>query len=200
MVNNRKIKIVGISGSPRDRSTNYMLKTLLNATGSSYELILLKDKKFSFCNACGGCFHSHKCVLRDDMQGIYLKLQKADIIVFGSPTYFGNVTGLMKKFIDRCIPLYLAGGLKGKKAALLSVGNFRKGEARFFDKFDIEKAMKCPKQKKELEKPIKKCLNMMKSFCEDHMMMKVVGAVVAVNGDPKSKDKDLIRLGNKLIS
>lgn len=35
------------------------------------------------------------------MQKIYNKLQEADGIVLGSPTYFYNVTGITKMFLDR---------------------------------------------------------------------------------------------------
>ena len=63
-------KIIGISGSPRDKNINYMLRTVLNASGSDYELILLKDKDIKPCNACGGCWKSHKCIVKDDMPRI----------------------------------------------------------------------------------------------------------------------------------
>ena len=195
-----KSKILGVCGSPRDRNTACMLKTVLAAAGPDHELILLKDKNIRPCRACGGCFHTHKCVVDDDMQELYAKLTKADIVVLGSPTYFGNVTGLMKNFMDRCLPLYLAEKLKGKKAALLTVGNFRKGEARFLDGFDIEVAMNDPAQRKALAKPIKKCLAVMESFCRDHMMMRMAGKVMAINSDPKSKNKELVKLGRKLCA
>ena len=102
------MQIIGISGSPRDKNTNYMLRTVLNATGRDYELITLKNRDIKPCNVCGGCYKSHQCVVKDGMQEIYDKLLKADIIVLGSPTYFDNVSALMKAFIDRCLPLYLS--------------------------------------------------------------------------------------------
>lgn len=195
----KKFKIIGISGSPRNKNTYYMLKTVLGATGCDYELILLKDKNIKPCTACGGCFHSHKCVVKDDMQDLYNKLLEADILVFGCPTYFANVTGLMKNFIDRCLPFYFSEGLRGKKTALLVVGNFRKEEVRFSDNFDIEKAMQTLAGRKRLEEPVKKCLDIMNFFCAQHMGMKIVGSVLAINGDSQSKEKELINLGKKLI-
>jgi len=194
------IKIIGISGSSREGSTLNMMRAVLEATGQDHELIMLKDKKINPCRACGGCFYSHKCTVNDDMQELYEKLAQAEIIVLGSPTYFGNVTGPMKDFIDRCLPLYLAEKLKGKKAALVSAGNFKKGEVRFLDGFDIEAAMKDPVQRKELEKPVKNCIAIMKSFCQEHMMMEVVGSVMAINGGQEPKKQRLTNLGKKLIS
>lgn len=196
----KKYKIIGISGSPRDKNTNYMLRTVLDATDYDYELILLKDKNIKPCTACGGCFYSHKCIIKDDMQKLYDKLSKADIIVLGCPTYFANVTSLMKIFIDRCLPLYLSEKLKDKKFALVSVGNFKKGDVRFLDNFDIEKAMESPISRKELKITIQRCLNIMKFFCTYHMGMKIIGSVIAINGDPKSKQNELIKLGKNLVS
>ena len=199
VIKNGKIKIIGISGSPREGNTNYMLRKVLEAAGCDYELILLKNINFKPCGACGGCFQTHKCVVEDDMRELGDKLEKADVIVFGCPTYFANAPALMKAFMDRCLPFYLAEKLKGKKAALLVTGNFKKGEARFLDNFDIGKAMKDPVRRKELEKPVRKCRDILKSFCADHMQMKIIGSVIAINSNPKSKTKELVKLGKKLI-
>lgn len=193
------MKIIGISGSPRDKNTSYMLKTVLDATGQDYELILLKDKNIKPCNACGGCYKTHKCILKDDMQEIYQKLLNADIIVLGSPTYFDNVTAMMKAFIDRCLPLYLSEKLKGKKAALVSVGNFKEGEVDFSDGYSPNEAIKNAVLKKEMGDSVKNCLENMKNFCRI-MKLKIVGSVFAIDGDPSLMKKGLVELGQKLVS
>jgi len=192
-------KIIGISGSPRNKNTNFMIKTVLEATGCNYELINLKDKNIKPCTACEGCYKTHKCIVKDDMQKISQKLEKVDAIVLGSPTYFANVTGIMKNFIDRCLPLYLSEKLKGKNVALVSVGNFGKNEVRYLDGFDIKEAMKDPKKRIKLGKTIKRCMDIMKFFCTNHMEMKVVGSVISINSDPESKKNSLIKLGRKLV-
>lgn len=194
-----KPKIVGISGSPRNRNTNYMLKTLLDATGSDYDFVLLKDKNIKLCNACAGCYRTHQCIIKDDMKELYEKLVAADIVVLGSPTYFDNVSALMKIFIDRCLPLYLSEKLKGKKTALVSVGNFREGEANFLDNWNPNEAIKDPALKKEMEDSVRNCINNLKNFCRI-MGLGVVGSVFAINSDPESKKKELIKLGKKLVS
>lgn len=192
------MKIIGISGSPRNKNTNYMLKTVLDATGQDYELIALKDKNIKLCNACGGCYKSYQCVIKDDMQEMYDKLAKADIIVLGSPTYFDNVTSLMKIFIDRCLPFYLSERLKDKKVALVSVGNFQEGEVDFKDGYNPNKAMRDPVLKKEMEDSVKNCIDNMTNFCEA-IKLKIVGNVFAINGDPSPVKDDLISLGQKLM-
>lgn len=199
MKQNKKYNIIGISGSPRIKGTNYMVKTVLEATSCDYELINLKDKNIKPCTACAGCYKAHKCIVKDDMQEIRRKLEKADAIVLGSPTYFANVTGIMKNFIDRCLPLYLSEKLKGKKVALVTIGNFRKGEVRYLDGYDPEKAIKNPKERKKMGKTMRRCMNIMRTFCSAHMKMKVIGSIIAIGGNPVTEKNKLIRLGRKLI-
>ena len=200
MKKKKDYNIIGISGSPRDKNTNYMLKTVLEATGCNYELINLKDKDIKPCRACGGCYKTYKCIVKDDMQEISQKLEKADAIVFGSPTYFANVTGIMKNFIDRCLPLYLSEKLKSKRVALITVGNFGKNEVKYLDGFNIEKALKDPQKRKKLSKTIKRCMNIMKFFCTYHMEMKVVGSVIAIGGNAGPERDKLVKLGKKLVN
>lgn len=182
------MKILGVSGSPRDCNTNYMIETMLNASGLTYELVLLKDLNIKSCNACGGCYENHKCVINDDMNGLYEKLVNADLLVFGSPTYFSNVTGIMKNFMDRCLPLYLSNELKGKKAVTLTVGNYSKGEALrgnsnnnpFKDKISVTG-----------------CLRALNDYCV-HLGLKVIGSFYALHSNPESIKKGLEALGKGL--
>ncbi len=194
----KHMNIIGISGSPRNKNTNYMLRTVLDATKQEYELISLKDKNIKPCNACGGCYRNYRCVIKDDMEEVYKKLLKADIIVLGSPTYFDNVTAIMKTFIDRCLPLYLSEKLKNKKVALVSIGNFKEGEVDFLDGYSPNEAIRDPILRKEMGNSVKNCLDNMNNFCKT-MKLKIVGNVFAINGDPSSVNNELAELGQKLV-
>jgi multimeric flavodoxin WrbA len=44
-------------------------------------------------------------VQRDDMDRITADLLEADVVLIASPSYWGDVTGQLKVFIDRCLPL-----------------------------------------------------------------------------------------------
>ena len=41
----------------------------------------------------------------DDMPELLTKIRETEIMVFATPLYYSNVTGLMKDFIDRMLPL-----------------------------------------------------------------------------------------------
>jgi multimeric flavodoxin WrbA len=44
-------------------------------------------------------------VQRDDMDRVIADLMRADVVLVASPSYWGDVTGQLKVFIDRCLPL-----------------------------------------------------------------------------------------------
>ncbi|MBW6440526.1 flavodoxin family protein [Patescibacteria group bacterium] len=119
------MKIIAICGSARTGNTEFVLKRILTEAekhGLATDLILLKDKRIEYCNGCLTCELTKSCNVRDDMQMIYSKLDDCDTIIFGSPTYFDNVTGLMKNFIDRLLPLFSDKKLSGKKLYTVAIG------------------------------------------------------------------------------
>jgi multimeric flavodoxin WrbA len=69
--------------------------------GFRTEMINLYDYRIEFCRGCWGCARKGECVLRDDFALIFEKVKEADVIVLGSPCYWGNVSGIMKAFFDR---------------------------------------------------------------------------------------------------
>jgi len=99
------MKIIGIIGSYRKNgNTDTAVRKVLEGAmdqGAEVEAIYLKDYEIKDCNGCEGCKISFECVIQDDMQKIYTKILEADGIVIGSPTYFYNVTGIIKNMIDR---------------------------------------------------------------------------------------------------
>ncbi len=99
------MKVLGIIGSPRKNgNTDIVLSTVLENvkdTDIEIEKIYLSDYKINECIACEMCNETCKCVIKDDMQEIYKKLEEADALVLGSPTYYYNVSGITKMFIDR---------------------------------------------------------------------------------------------------
>lgn len=114
--------ILLISGSPRRGNTDFVLSRVYEKLDSKKEIVRLKDLNFKHCSGCLKCYSTGKCIFQDDMSKLFTKLFAADLIVIGSPLYYGNVSGLMKNFIDRTIPAYENGALKGKKIISIMVG------------------------------------------------------------------------------
>lgn len=129
------MKIVAICGSPRKGNTEWMLSKVLEsarAEGAETELLLLKDRDIRTCRGCLTCEVGDDrqpgvCVIKDDMEGLLPKMLAADAIVFGTPVYFYMLSGLLKNFMDRTIPIWPL--LKGKDVAGVAVATDTMGRA-----------------------------------------------------------------------
>lgn len=69
--------------------------------GHETEMLNLYDCKIDYCLGCWGCTRKGRCVLNDDFNSIYEKVKNADVLVLASPTYWSNISGIMKSFFDR---------------------------------------------------------------------------------------------------
>jgi len=105
------MKILGICGSLREESnTNKLVKKVVESSGCEHELIYLAGKDIKPCTGCAHCMmNDGECAVKDDMQPLYEKILTADALVVGSPTYFLDVSGAVKCFIDRNMALYYRG-------------------------------------------------------------------------------------------
>lgn len=97
------MKILAICGSHREESnTNKIVKKIAESSGCAFDLVYLGKLDIKPCTGCGSCMMNEgQCVIKDDMQGLCDKLMKADALIVGSPTYFMDVSGAVKCFIDR---------------------------------------------------------------------------------------------------
>ncbi|MGA2091385.1 MAG: flavodoxin family protein [Endomicrobiales bacterium] len=101
--------------------------------GMKVKTATLRDMKFKFCDGCSECSKKDDlklgvCPLRDSMNEFLPAMLEADLIVFASPIYCWSETAVMKKFIERCLPLVVVGArgpvarnstVKGKKGVIL---------------------------------------------------------------------------------
>lgn len=88
--------------------------------------ICIDDFDFSFCEGCRTCHNTAKCIQNDDINKIIEQYEWADIIISVSPSYWADIPGQFKAFIDRCTPwcnthqphATIGGGKKGYSIAL----------------------------------------------------------------------------------
>lgn len=103
-----RIHILAISASPRygstERHLEHLQKTLVEKDPIvSMEIIRLRNYYIKPCRGCTVCYEKDEsyCPHKDDLVKIVTKMREADGVIFASPTYVMNVSGLMKNFIDR---------------------------------------------------------------------------------------------------
>jgi len=135
------MKVVAINGSARkDGNTAILINNVLQELekdGIGTELIQLAGKKIRGCLACMKCFENkdQRCANKDDVLNECLeKMLEADGIIFGSPTYFSNVSTEIKALIDRSGLVAIANGhLFKRKVGAAVVAVRRAGSVSVFD-------------------------------------------------------------------
>lgn len=123
--------ILGISGSPKNGNTEYLLDESLKVAserGYRTERLLCSCLHVGFCTDCGECRSGKPCPIDDDMAGVIGLMEKADGIIVASPVYFGSVTAQLKAVFDRTLILRRQGyRLKDKAGGAIAVGGSRNG-------------------------------------------------------------------------
>lgn len=124
------MKALLLNASPKTNGNTARLVGLVaeafQKKGIQAETLCLGEQSYSFCKGCRGCYQTASCVQRDDVQKILEKMAGADVVLIASPDYWGDVTGHLKVFIDRCTPYSkahqphaaLPGGKRGISIAL----------------------------------------------------------------------------------
>jgi len=111
------LKVIAINGSPRKKwNTATLLEKAIEGAvsqGAETRLIHLYDLNFRGCISCFACKkrggeNYGTCAVQDDLTSIYAEIKEASALILGSPIYFGDVTGIMRSFLERLLFPYLA--------------------------------------------------------------------------------------------
>ena len=106
------VKVLSINGGPRKNwNTDTLLQKALEgakSVGAQTEAVHLYDLNYKGCTSCFACKrknskHIGHCAMKDDLSGVLEKVLESDVLFLGSPIYFGNVTGLMRSFLERLL-------------------------------------------------------------------------------------------------
>ena len=106
------MRAILINGSPRKNwnTHNLLMEAERGAkeAGAETEIVHLFDLKYTDCVSCFVCkVRGNKtegvCTIRDDLKPILEKIADADVVIIGSPIYYGNLTGQALSFINRLL-------------------------------------------------------------------------------------------------
>ena len=92
----------------RTGATAEITKIVAEQLSDRYKVknICIDDYSFAFCRGCRTCHNTAKCVMNDAavIEDIMDEYNQADVIVSVSPSYWADIPGQFKSFIDRCTP------------------------------------------------------------------------------------------------
>lgn len=115
------LHVCAINGSSRsNKMTRKVLEVVLRDAkklGATTDMINLCEERL------GPCDGTEDPGLADDFSQIYKRLKRANGIIFGTPTYWFNMSGLMKNLMDRLIVTEKHWMLEGKVAGFIATGS-----------------------------------------------------------------------------
>lgn len=131
------MNVLILNASPRKKGvTSTLLSQFQRSIPSSHpvETVRIHDLRMKPCIGCLQCRPDKICVMpRDDAHLLAEKIKGCDVLVIGTPVYWGNIPGTLKIFFDRNVPLFEyceakaihyipRPQLKGKRAILIICG------------------------------------------------------------------------------
>ena len=130
------MKVFGICASPRNNTTEHVLKNALNnleEDGFDCTMFTCQSKIIKPCMHCDYCLENKKCIIDDDMRDIYRNLQEADGIILATPIQSGGVSSNLSAIMDRTRALEAVDYnlLRGKIGMSIAVGGDRTGGQDF---------------------------------------------------------------------
>jgi putative NADPH-quinone reductase len=107
------MNVLAVNGSPRKKwNTASLLEKALEgaaAQGAVTGMVHLYDLNYKGCTSCFACKmidgpSSGRCAMQDELQPVLAKIEtEVDVLLLGSPIYFGQMTGEMRSFMERLL-------------------------------------------------------------------------------------------------
>lgn len=87
-------------------ATARITEIVSSCLGNKYQVkaICIDDYQVNYCKGCRTCHKTAKCFQNDDVNKIITEFEWADVLVLVSPSYWADIPGQFKSFIDRCTP------------------------------------------------------------------------------------------------
>jgi NAD(P)H-dependent FMN reductase len=124
-----RMRVLAIIGSPRKghsyRATQEIERRLTRNPDILFEYMFLSQVNLQPCHGCYVCQSAGEqyCPLKDERASLVQKMTEADGVIFVSPVYTGNVSGLMKNLMDRLAFTAHRPAFLGKPAMLLATAS-----------------------------------------------------------------------------
>jgi len=128
------MKVLAILGSrnPEGRTARATAALMrgLESEGATTEMIFLPALRLERCRQCdangwGACRREGRCVIEDDFPAVAQAVRDADLVIFATPVYFGDLSESMRALLDRLRRVTrheaVRGTIEGKEAVAICV-------------------------------------------------------------------------------
>ncbi len=133
------MRVTVFNGSPRGRKSNshIIVEPLLEGAreaGAETEEVFLIERNIKHCLGCFFCWGKTpgKCVINDDMADLINLFLDSDFAGMATPVYGMYMTGLLKNFIDRFLPLATPHIQRNKDGTFYHEGRVKQFPKQFF--------------------------------------------------------------------
>lgn len=106
------MRIILFNGSPKKEEsdtlciTRAFLEGMEEAGPQQIHTIPVADRHIEFCSGCMACMRNGgRCRHNDDMRGILEEILDSDLLMFSFPLYCYGMPAMLKKLIERTLPL-----------------------------------------------------------------------------------------------
>lgn len=176
------MKILVINCSPvRNGATAEIVNTVKQyvENWNTVKTVCIDDFEIKMCRGCRKCHKTAECFQKDDVTKLMETYDWADKIVSVSPSYWADIPGQFKVFIDRCTPwcnthephAKLSSGKKGYTIALRTGPSMPECERiissieHFYGHLEIEPCGKLGLCGVEYKEDLENRLEEIKDFC-----------------------------------
>lgn len=102
------MNILILNASPRSKGLISRMLGIMaeeaRSRGAQVEEVQVSKLQIRPCTGCMSCRSREACVLpEDDAQRTLQKIRTADVLIVGSPCYWGNMNGYLKVLFDRMV-------------------------------------------------------------------------------------------------
>ncbi|WP_296013691.1 flavodoxin family protein [uncultured Treponema sp.] len=177
------MKILVINCSPvKNGATAQIVKMVCDfcKKGNEVRAVCIDDYEIKLCRGCRKCHERAECSILDDTKKLMAEYEWADRIVSVSPSYWADIPGQFKVFIDRCTPwcnthephVKISGGKKGYTIALRTGPSMPECEKiigsieHFYGHLEIEASGKLGLCKVEHKEDVAARTEEIQEFCE----------------------------------
>ena len=99
----------GNSNQSNSRFESYLanLTEALVDSGHEVSCLVLRDLEANYCTGCWSCWVKTpgECLFKDDSHAVCRAVINSELTIFASPVIMGYLSALLKKFMDKMIPL-----------------------------------------------------------------------------------------------